>query len=101
MRFSVADKPLTLPGERRPFMFHRTTLAAGAMAASVVLCIPVAASAATVGPLSQASGPSPFAACTSGLDPGSPGATNYLNAEVEPWVAVNPTNPNNVVGAFQ
>jgi hypothetical protein len=74
---------------------------AGALAAALVLSIAPAAPAATVGPLSTASGPSPFAACTSGLDPGSPAGTNFLNAEVEPWVAVNPTNPNNVVGAFQ
>src|SRR5439155_25594710 len=26
---------------------------------------------------------------------------NFVNAEVEPFVAVNPTNPNNVVGVFQ
>jgi len=42
------------------------------------------------------SGPSPFASCTIG------GAgTNYVNAEVEPRVAVNPTNPSNIVGVFQ
>jgi hypothetical protein len=27
------------------------------------------------------------------LDPGSPPGTNFLNAEVEPLVAVNPANP--------
>lgn len=42
------------------------------------------------------SGPSPFANCTIG----GPG-TNYVNAEVEPRVAVNPTNPSNIVGVFQ
>jgi hypothetical protein len=42
------------------------------------------------------SGPSPFASCTIG----GPG-TNYVNAEVEPRVAVNPTNPSNIVGVFQ
>jgi BNR/Asp-box repeat protein len=82
-------------------MGYRARLAAGALAAILVLCLAVAASAATVGPLSLASGPSPFAACTSGLDPGSPGAINFLNAEVEPFVAVNPTNPQNVIGVFQ
>lgn len=82
-------------------MAHRGLSAVVALAAAAVLSTPTAAGAATVGPLSQASGPSPFAGCTSGLDPGSPGATNFLNAEVEPFVAVNPTNPNNVVGAFQ
>src|SRR5689334_3218249 len=47
-------------------------------------------------PLTLASGPSPFAGCTIG----GPG-TNYVNAEVEPWVAVNPTNPNNIVAVYQ
>jgi len=42
------------------------------------------------------SGPSPFASCTIG----GPG-TNYVNAEVEPRVAVNPKDPNNIVGVFQ
>lgn len=42
------------------------------------------------------SGPSPFAGCTIG----GPG-TVYVNAEVEPWVAVNPANPSNVIGAWQ
>ncbi len=58
--------------------------------------INVSASAFTVAPLVLASGPSPFASCTIG----GPG-TNYVNAEVEPWVDVNPTNPKNIVGVFQ
>ena len=42
------------------------------------------------------SGPSPFAGCTVG------GAgTNYVNAEVEPYVAVNPANPTNYIGVWQ
>ncbi len=54
--------------------------------------------AAMVGPLSTASGPTPFA-------PGCNGTPqtgiNYLNAEVEPRIAVNPTNPNNLIGVWQ
>ena len=50
----------------------------------------------TVGPLTLISGPSPFTNCNIG-----PGATNYLNAEVEPWAAINPTNPNNIIGVYQ
>ena len=42
------------------------------------------------------SGLSPFAACTVG----GPG-TNFVNSEVEPFVAVNPANSNNIVGVFQ
>lgn len=56
------------------------------------------ASAATLSPLTVASGANPFAACTLGT---APGAVNYPNAEVEPWVAVNPTNPQNIIGAWQ
>ncbi len=53
------------------------------------------ASAASAAPV-LASGPSPFANCTIG----GPG-TVYVNAEVEPWVAINPANPSNVIGAWQ
>src|SRR2546423_6106011 len=42
------------------------------------------------------SGLSPFSGCTVG----GPG-TNFVNSEVEPFVAVNPTNPSNIVGVFQ
>ncbi len=45
---------------------------------------------------SQPIKPNPFAACTIG----GPG-TNYGNAEVEPWVDVNPTDPNNIVAIWQ
>src|SRR5438105_5414537 len=50
---------------------------------------------AASGPV-DVSGLSPFAACTVG----GPG-TNYPNSEVEPFVAVNPANPSNIVGVFQ
>jgi hypothetical protein len=42
------------------------------------------------------SGPSPFASCSVGGPD-----TTYVNAEVEPRVAVNPTNPSDIVGVFQ
>ena len=50
------------------------------------------------GPLALVSGPSPFAGCTVG---GGPGSVIYTNAEVEPFVAVNPTNPQNMIGVYQ
>lgn len=53
---------------------------------------------AEVSPLSPASGASPFA-------PGCHGAaqsgTLYPDTEVEPWVEVNPTNPDNLIGVYQ
>ena len=58
-----------------------------------------------VGPLSLVhasslvlvSGPSPYSSCSNTGQPG----TNYLNAEVEPWVSVNPANPKNIIGVWQ
>jgi BNR repeat-like domain len=44
------------------------------------------------------SGSSPFASCTIG---GSSNSTNYVNAEVEPWLAVNPALPRNLIGVWQ
>ncbi|CAJ6138233.1 BNR/Asp-box repeat-containing protein [Burkholderia pseudomallei] len=62
------------------------------IAAAAALAMSAAAHGAPV----LVSGPSPFAGCTIG----GPGV-NYVNAEVEPWVAVNPANPSNVIGAWQ
>jgi BNR repeat-like domain len=60
------------------------------------------ASAVVTGPVSA--NPSPYATpgCL-GLDtPQAPfGSLNYLNSEVEPQVAVDPTNPNHLVGVWQ
>jgi hypothetical protein len=52
-----------------------------------------------LGPPVLVSGPSPFAACPVG----SAGSSSvvYPNTEVEPFVAVNPTNPLNIIGVFQ
>lgn len=47
--------------------------------------------------LTLVSGPSPYANCSISGQPG----TNYLNAEVEPWVTINPTNPSNIIGVWQ
>jgi hypothetical protein len=74
---------------------------AGATAVALALAAPAAGAPAAVSPLSLASGPSPYASCTSGSDPGSPPGTNFVNAETEPFVAVNPTNPSNVIGVSQ
>lgn len=45
-----------------------------------------------------ASSASPFAACTAG---DTPDGVVYPNTEVEPFVAVNPTNLNNIIGNYQ
>ena len=66
----------------------------------VILALATTASTFTVSPLVLASGPSPFAGCTIGAA-GTPGETLYVNSEVEPWVAVNPTNTQNIVAVYQ
>src|SRR6266516_1648166 len=85
--------------------------AATAVSALMILLIPLApASAAPYAPtvVYQASGTpsppangnSPFASCDiSGFL--IPGETNYVNTELEPWVAVNPTDTSNIIGVYQ
>jgi hypothetical protein len=73
------------------------TLLVGAVALLAV----IAAAGASAGPyatagLTLASSASPFAGCTIG----GPG-TNVVNSEVEPWVDVNPTDPDNIIGVYQ
>ena len=46
--------------------------------------------------LVQVSGASPYAAGCGGT-----GGTSYQNAEVEPFMAINPGNPSNLIGAWQ
>ncbi|MEA2628804.1 MAG: hypothetical protein QOJ10_1264, partial [Chloroflexota bacterium] len=67
-----------------------------AIASGLVLAISTAAYG-SVGPLSVASGPSPYATCTADAGTG----TNYVNAEVEPQLAVNPKDHSNVIAAWQ
>lgn len=52
-------------------------------------------------PAQVSANPSPYArpGCTA-LD-NQPGSRNYLNSEVEPQVAIDPTNPRHLVGAWQ
>ena len=46
----------------------------------------------------KASGPSPFAPNCNGAPQTG---VNYRNAEVEPWIAVNPRNQHNLIGVWQ
>ena len=72
-----------------------------AIAAAFDCVQPAAASdLATVGPLVQVSGTSPFNSCTAD-DVGGQSGTNFPDSEVEPWIAVNPVDPNNIVGVWQ
>src|SRR2546421_12931662 len=69
-----------------------------ALASTMALAFSQQALAATVTAPVLVSGPSPYANCTIG---GGAGATNYVNAEVEPYVAVNPATAGNVIGVWQ
>ncbi len=72
---------------------RRNVIVLLAVSGSVLLAVPAAAAPSAV---VEVSGPSPYAACSLG----GPG-TNYPNAEVEPYVAVNPANAKNLIGAWQ
>ena len=75
----------------------RASVRATALAA--VLGIAAAAPAtAAVDPLTVVSGPSPFVA---GCEGAPQTGTVYRNAEVEPWVDVNLTDANNLIGDWQ
>ncbi len=55
------------------------------------------AGSASAEPLVTISGPSPFAACDISGEEGD----NFLDAEVEPWVDVNPTYSDNLIAGWQ
>ncbi|KWF37946.1 sialidase family protein [Burkholderia pseudomultivorans] len=74
----------------------RRTIVSHPLVTRLSAAIAMAAAATAHAEPVPVSGPSPFAACTIG----GPG-TNYVNAEVEPWLAVNPANPNNMIGVWQ
>jgi hypothetical protein len=66
---------------------------------TVAAAAPAGAGVFTRSPLTVVSGASPFAGCDiTGL---AAGGTNFLNAEVEPWVDANPTNPANLIAVWQ
>jgi hypothetical protein len=66
-------------------------------AAALVAASPAAAA---VSPLVQVTGPSPFAIGCAGQRH-DPTGTVHENGEVEPWVAVDPADPDHIAGAWQ
>src|SRR4051794_22184278 len=83
---------------------QRTLFAAAALAVVALCAAPTAGAAPlTVSSPVNVSIPSPFPPGCGGAAEGSvPGTNfNYENAEVEPWLAVSPTNPNDVAGMWQ
>ncbi len=73
---------------------------ASALVVSGTTALLVGSSAMASGPIVQASsaGPSPYAGCLA-VQPSQSGQ-NYLDAEVEPQLAVNPANPKNMIGQW-
>ncbi|HEY5115833.1 MAG TPA: sialidase family protein [Nakamurella sp.] len=68
----------------------------------VVTSPPASATPLAVGPVHVASGPSPFVPGCGGPGEATPGVSvNYLNAEVEPHLADDPTDANTLAGAWQ
>jgi hypothetical protein len=82
---------------------HRAKSSLAALGALVCLCVlgtgSVVAGPFTGGPLVQVSGASPIAACNG--DDGNVGGTEFVGSEVEPFLAVDPSNPNVLIGAWQ
>jgi hypothetical protein len=74
--------------------FHRWLLSL-ALAGTSFLAVGQMASAEVA-----ITGPSPFAACTADNVAGQAG-TNFLNAEVEPWVAVDPKRDRRLLAGWQ
>src|SRR5829696_6753814 len=88
---------------------RRRWLLAGAAAAAVATAVaaptPGGAVAEELGPLTRITGGSPFAGCTAddvaGQDDPDAGIVNFPNTEIEPWVAVNPAHPGNLLAGWQ
>ena len=76
----------------------RLLLLVGLLAVAGALAAAAWAGVFTASTPTKVSGASPFASCTT--DSGQTG-TNFPNTEVEPWVDVNPTDLDNIVGTWQ
>ena len=79
---------------------RRVAALLGGVTLALAMAVGVRASAFTPGPLVQVSGASPLAGCTAD-NVGSQSGTVYVGSEVEPWIDVNPTKPDNIVGIWQ
>jgi hypothetical protein len=78
----------------------RTFRLTAALAACGALLVGTSSAGAAVSPLRQVTGASPFAVGCAGAGHDNTGTLNE-EAEVEPWVAVDPAAPSHVAGAWQ
>jgi len=76
----------------------RFSYVTGLFAMVLMLAIAARARSNSGPPLTRVSGPSPFANCNVPLGMGE---IVYVNGEVEPWVATNPQNSENLIGVWQ
>ena len=78
-----------------------TVLRAAALSACAAFSLtPFAVNAVELGRLRQVSGPTPFTSCTADNVAGQIGR-NYPDSEIEPWVAANPREPNELIFGWQ
>jgi hypothetical protein len=84
---------------RRGFLVFTASLGL-AIATVAPATAPASADSLAKGPLVQVSGTSAFLGCTADAVADQSG-TVFLNSEVEPWIDVNPTDPDNIVGIWQ
>jgi hypothetical protein len=77
---------------------RRAGIIGGVMLAAVVGAAPAAAGPFTTTGLTQVSGGSPLAGC---LGDQATSGTNFVNSEVEPWVAVDRSDTDNIVAGWQ
>jgi hypothetical protein len=87
------DKPHQVP--ESPSQSGTCTL--WCLAALAMFTLASGANDLTLGPLVQISDPNPLAGCDDGLRP--PGR-NSIDAQAEPYLAVNPANPKNIVAVW-
>jgi hypothetical protein len=93
--------PFTLGGGEVLRINLRAALAGVFLAALTLSALQAAAAPFSEGPLVQVSGASPIpAACIGDTNASSTSVNNY-GTEVEPYVMVDPSNPNVLVGAWQ
>lgn len=83
-----------------PLVGLRRALLSAAATLPVLAAAAPAAGAADLGPLTRATGVSPFADCTADRVAQQTG-DNYRNTEIEPWLAANPTNARNLLLGVQ
>jgi hypothetical protein len=84
-------------------------LATGCLAGSALLAAPAASAGTTShvavvqvsGHAASATGDSPFASCDVAGESFGPGDVNHLNSESGALLAVNPTDPSNVIAAYE